>query len=1032
MSDNYQISGPRSTDPSSGLGPDRAAEPAGSSVLPMDPFRIADRLIRHLWWIGVIALLSAIAVTVALPKQDTFSVVLRFVLRDAFLGVSTERPTSPSRGPVLSPAVSASIASAWAHPEVVSSVAAKLQQTQGESVLARGIEVIEDKDQTVSSDVIQVGITSEVGRDHCVSFANAYAAAVVDFVKGIQAREFRDLVGYYNAALAATDRDLLDVDTELKTFLQEVKLFDYDRETDAFLAHRGQLDRDFQTARIDAEAVDLKIQSLVNQVLELKQGEIDNLLVRYSEQHPLVEERKALFNVLKHQLSRLQTAAVPDIDGGSPAVNGLIMQIVNLRVSKVALVKQAEELNLVRDRVNDKLVGISARSMDYGKIKSRLQSLQTSRSLLMGRLREADLAEKNAIGYVRLIAPPSLGQVKFRPGWLNPLVVGLVAGVVVFALAAGLIVLREILDDHVVTRADLARATRLPVLASIPKLDAKTPAEREEAGVRTWAYLSRQLGNSDGKLQGCCGLIASTAGEGCTTTLQLLAAAVRQRGIPCLVISLHPEATSGVSGQTEESAQGRRWLENALAVGPSLNAQAPVHSPPKSWDWNPERLEAWAAAVQKLHQLGSGLVLVELLPMTSKDATLLAAALPRVLWLSSSGTPRQETLRGHLELLRFAGVRIVGAMLNREPKSWCRTRIARWLPISCLMAGLLALPANAAAQPDDTNATPVSVPVANKSVAGTNQFLSLVAPSQRAPWQQKLTLGPGDVLSLSVYGESSLARGEVAVGPDGRLSYLEATDVMASGLTIDELRVAIQDKLKAFYRAPRVMISPVAFHSKKFFLLGAVNQRGVYTLDRPMTLVEAVAQAKGLSSAALTDNQIIELVDFSRSFLIRGGNQVEVDFERLFGEGDLSQNLALEPEDFLYFAPTARDEVYVLGAVSTPGVSPYTPQLTLVGALASRGGYAGGAYLQRVLVVRGSLRRPETYVVNVQEILRGKSPDFRLQRKDIIYVSSNPWAIVTQVLGIAIQNYTYGVAVAWTGENITRRLIDTKPYIKGL
>lgn len=1032
MSENYQINGSRSTDPSSGQGPDRASETAGYPALPLDPFRIADRLVRNLWWMGVIAVLSAIAVTVALPKQDTFSVVLRFVLRDAFLGVSTERPISPSRGPVLSPAVGASIASAWAHPEVVAGVAAKLQQTQAESVLARGIEVIEDKDQTVSSDVIQVGITSEVSRDHCLSFANAYGAAVVDFVKGIQAREFRDLVAYYNAALAATDRELLDGDAELKTFLQEVKLFDYDRETDAFLAHRGQLDRDYQTARIEGEAVDLKIQSLVNQVLELKQGEIDNLLVRYSEQHPLVEERKALFNVLKHQLSRLQTTALPDIDGGSPAVNGLIMQIVNLRVSKVALVKQAEELNQVRDRVNDKLVGISARSMDYGKIKSRLQSLQTSRSLLMSRLREADLAEKNAIGYVRLIAPPSLGQIKFRPGWATPLLVGLGVGGVVFILAAGLVVLREILDDHVVTKPDLARATRLPILASLPDLKGKTPAERDEVGARVWAYLSRQLGNSEGKLFGCCGLIASAPGEGCSTTLQLLAATVRQRGIPCLVISLHPETAVGGTAQPEEASQSRRWLENALAAGPTLNAQAPLHSPPQSWEWNPERLEAWTAAVQRFQQVGSGLVLVELLPMASRDAALLAAALPRVVWLASSGMPRQEVLRNQLEILRFTGVRVSGAVLNREPKSWCRARFGRWLPISCFLAGLLALPAQAADEPGIANETPVPVPVASKPVAGTNQFLSLVAPSQRAPWQRKLTLGPGDVLSLSVYGESSLVRGEVAVGPDGRLSYLEATDVMAAGLSIDELRVAIQDKLKAFYRAPRVMISPVAFRSKKFFMLGAVNQRGVYTLDRPMTLVEAVAQAKGLSSAALTDNQIIELVDFSRSFLIRGGAQLEVDFERLFGEGDLSQNLALEPEDFLYFAPSARDEVYVLGAVSSPGVSPYTPQLTLVGALASRGGYAGGAYLQRVLVVRGSLRRPETYVVNVKEILSGKSPDFRLQRKDIIYVSGNPWAIVTQVLGIAIQNYTYGVAVAWTGENITRQLIDTKPYIKGL
>jgi len=110
------------------------------------------------------------------------------------------------------------------------------------------------------------------------------------------------------------------------------------------------------------------------------------------------------------------------------------------------------------------------------------------------------------------------------------------------------------------------------------------------------------------------------------------------------------------------------------------------------------------------------------------------------------------------------------------------------------------------------------------------------------------------VLTLSVYGSPELARAEVAVGPDGRISYLEAQDVMAAGLTIDELRTKLDEALGQYRRAPHSMITPIAFKSKKYFMLGKVTTKGVFTLDRPLTVVEALARAHGLENA-LVDSE---------------------------------------------------------------------------------------------------------------------------------------------------------------------------------
>jgi hypothetical protein len=62
--------------------------------------------------------------------------------------------------------------------------------------------------------------------------------------------------------------------------------------------------------------------------------------------------------------------------------------------------------------------------------------------------------------------------------------------------------------------------------------------------------------------------------------------------------------------------------------------------------------------------------------------------------------------------------------------------------------------------------------------AATNISFSFSAPLKRAAWQQHLTLGPGDVLNMSLLDMPETARAEMPVGPDGRISYLQAENVM--------------------------------------------------------------------------------------------------------------------------------------------------------------------------------------------------------------------------------------------------------------
>jgi hypothetical protein len=172
-------------------------------------------------------------------------------------------------------------------------------------------------------------------------------------------------------------------------------------------------------------------------------------------------------------------------------------------------------------------------------------------------------------------------------------------------------------------------------------------------------------------------------------------------------------------------------------------------------------------------------------------------------------------------------------------------------------------------------------------------------------------------------------------------------------------------------------------------MLGKVVQRGVYTLDRPTTVIEALARAHGIENG-LVENNNVDLADFSRSFLARGRKRIPLDFEKLLLKGDLSQNIQIEPNDYLFFPSANIKQVYVLGELGLPGLVTYRPDLTVTAAISARGGFNEKAYKSKVLVIRGSLNHPETFIVNMMDVMNGRAPDFKL-RPDMFYVTHRPF-----------------------------------------
>ncbi|HWW02761.1 MAG TPA: SLBB domain-containing protein [Candidatus Acidoferrum sp.] len=292
------------------------------------------------------------------------------------------------------------------------------------------------------------------------------------------------------------------------------------------------------------------------------------------------------------------------------------------------------------------------------------------------------------------------------------------------------------------------------------------------------------------------------------------------------------------------------------------------------------------------------------------------------------------------------------------------------------------------------------------------------------------TLGPGDRLELELMGDPA-SRTMTVVAPDGKLYFNLVPGVDVWGLTLTEAKTRLENTFTNYVREqPRIAMTLRGVESKRLWVLGCVQAPGVYAMATPITLLDSISMAGGtLSMTSFRDQAAAgigeELADLKRSFVLRQGKFLPVDFNRLLIDGDLSQNIYLEPDDFVYLPAATAREVYVLGAVTQPRPVPYTEGMTVAGAVAGAYGTLRDAYLPHVAVVRGTLAAPQLTIVNYRKILRGEASDMLLQAHDIVYVPLSPYRYVRRYVEVILNTFVSATAINAGSYAVTKQAAFT-------
>jgi len=112
-------------------------------------------------------------------------------------------------------------------------------------------------------------------------------------------------------------------------------------------------------------------------------------------------------------------------------------------------------------------------------------------------------------------------------------------------------------------------------------------------------------------------------------------------------------------------------------------------------------------------------------------------------------------------------------------------------------------------------------------------------------------IGPFDKLEIDVYGIEEMSKRDVQADASGRVSFPLAGVVEAAGHTPGELADIIAARLRANYvRDPKVTVNLTETVSQVVTVDGEVREPGLYPIVGHMTLMRAVAQAKGTTEFA--------------------------------------------------------------------------------------------------------------------------------------------------------------------------------------
>ena len=262
----------------------------------------------------------------------------------------------------------------------------------------------------------------------------------------------------------------------------------------------------------------------------------------------------------------------------------------------------------------------------------------------------------------------------------------------------------------------------------------------------------------------------------------------------------------------------------------------------------------------------------------------------------------------------------------------------------------LASDANTVTKTKTNDVGPVQVKVdastENSMVFGkhifTNGSLSLYEVSKDYIPNDSYILGPGDVVTVSIFGKSQ-ADLQFTIKSDGFIEPANLPKIYLKGISLGQAREVVRRRLQNFYQFEKGQFALTLTTSRTLTIqiTGAVAQPGSYTLSAYNTAFNALIAAGGPNKLGTIRNIQV----------INGGRTKTLDvYEYLFNPSK-QKDYYLQNNDIIY-VPFIGDLIEIEGSVKQVGVYEMKAKETFTDLLKYSGGYLNDALEGEIQLVR--------------------------------------------------------------------------------
>jgi protein involved in polysaccharide export with SLBB domain len=208
-------------------------------------------------------------------------------------------------------------------------------------------------------------------------------------------------------------------------------------------------------------------------------------------------------------------------------------------------------------------------------------------------------------------------------------------------------------------------------------------------------------------------------------------------------------------------------------------------------------------------------------------------------------------------------------------------------------------------------------------------------------------IGPGDTINVQLFGNENMEY-FLPVSREGTVSFPEIGPLSVSGLSFEEMRTLITDRVQQQMIGVQASITLGELRSIQVFVLGDVRRPGAYTVSGLAAISNALFASGG-----------IQPIGSLRNIALRrdGATIATLDVYDFLLRGDTRSDVRIQPGDAI-FVPPVGPRVAVNGEVRRPAIYEVKNEQTVADVLTLAGGLNSNANraavkLERVVPNRG-------------------------------------------------------------------------------